>query len=136
MLLLNSWPIKHTFTTDKYVQHKQVRRITRISHYLLCCCQCYKQARAAYHECMVPISHVHLMNKYTHYEISKMCIEGFNICSFLLLAKRKISETAGGCERHRKVRHRWACVNTAADKQISAYESLLMRSGLHLSYAC
>lgn len=84
---------------------------------------------------MVPISHIHLMKKYTHCEIPKMCIKGYDICAFLLLAKRKILETAGACEWHCKVGHHWAWLSTAADKQISACESLLKCSGLHLSYA-
>lgn len=43
-ILLNPWPIKHTFTMAKYAQHKQVRGITRISHSLLCCCQRFRQS--------------------------------------------------------------------------------------------
>lgn len=33
------------------------------------------RASAAHHECIVPINHMHLMNKCTHCEMSKICIK-------------------------------------------------------------
>lgn len=140
-LLLNPWPIKYTFTMDKYVQHKQVRGITRISLSLLCWCQRFRQSliyREGSTSQMPSTYKPHPLDGPMPllWSVKDICKKGFDICSFLLLAKRKILETVHTYEQHHQVSLCWIQLRAGNDKPIPACESLSSEALNMLNYSC
>lgn len=95
-------------------------------------------SRAAQHKCTVPKKHsssTWWANALT-WNVKDTCKKGFDICSFLFLAKRKISKAVHAYEQHHKVSHCQVQLPAGDDKPIPACASLSNEALNMLSYSC
>lgn len=68
--------------------------------------------------------------------VKDICKKGFDICSFLFLAKRKILEAVHAYEQHHKVSHCQVQLPAGDDKPIPACASLSRKASNMLSNSC